>query len=247
MSPSFIDSCSRCFSNPAKGTRIEALQVSLRHRDLSYFSLRLRLGEDDVNRELRAWMGCVSYSLAMSLLDVQPVVLITGISASGKSTVADLLAIRFDRGVHVKGDIFRRMIVAGRNEMTATPSEEAWRQLRLRYHLGACTADAYHRAGFSVVLQDVIVGAVLADYVAAIHSRPLIVVVLAPRPEAVAAREAFRPKTAYRREGITIAQLDDALRRDTPRIGMWIDSSDQRSDETVDVIIDQALQRGSVA
>lgn len=58
----------------------------------------------------------------MSLLDVRPVVLITGISASGKSTVAELLAQRFDRGVHVKGDVFRRMVVKSRHEMTATPT-----------------------------------------------------------------------------------------------------------------------------
>jgi adenylate kinase family enzyme len=42
-------------------------------------------------------------------------VLITGIPAAGKSTVADLLARRFEQGVHVKGDIYPRMIVAGRS------------------------------------------------------------------------------------------------------------------------------------
>ncbi len=83
----------------------------------------------------------------MSLLDVRPVVLITGISASGKSTVAELLAQRFDRGVHVKGDVFRRMVVNGRDEMTASPTQEAWRQLRLRYQLGAHTANSFHGRG----------------------------------------------------------------------------------------------------
>lgn len=77
----------------------------------------------------------------VSLLQHRPVVLITGISAAGKSTVADLLARRFDRGVHVKGDVFRRMIVAGRHEMTVSPSGAAWSQLHLRYRLGAMTAD----------------------------------------------------------------------------------------------------------
>ena len=58
----------------------------------------------------------------MALTDERPVVLVTGVPASGKSTVADLLARRFTRGVHVKGDVFRRMVVAGRQEMTAPPS-----------------------------------------------------------------------------------------------------------------------------
>src|SRR5213075_2939005 len=99
------------------------------------------------------------------VIDDQPVVLVTGISASGKSTVADLLARRFERAVHVKGDLFRRMVVRGRHEMSATPSDDAWAQLRLRYRLGVATADAYHDAGFAVVVQDVVIGAVLDEYV----------------------------------------------------------------------------------
>jgi dephospho-CoA kinase len=128
----------------------------------------------------------------MSLLDDRAMVLITGIPAAGKSTVADRLARRFPCGVHVRGDVFRRMVVAGRQEMTATPSDEALRQLRLRYRLSAHTADAYHEAGFSVVVQDVVIGPLLAAYVDAIRSRPLVVVVLAPRSDVVASREAAR-------------------------------------------------------
>lgn len=87
------------------------------------------------------------------------VVLITGIMAAGKSTVAELLARRLPRSVHLRGDLFRRMVVGGRAEMTARPSEEAWRQLRLRYELAASVADRYAQEGFTVVLQDVVLGA----------------------------------------------------------------------------------------
>jgi len=182
----------------------------------------------------------------VALTDERPVVLITGVPAAGKSTVADQLARRFERGAHVKGDVFRRMVVAGRQEMTSTPSSEAWRQLRLRYRLGAQTADVYHRAGFSVVVQDVVIGSPLADYVAAIHSRPLVVVVLAPRPEVVASREAARNKVAYRDGLADIALLDRALRNETPPIGLWLDTSDQRPDETVDEIVERALDDGLI-
>jgi len=51
--------------------------------------------------------------------------------AAGKSTVASLLARRFRRGVHLEGDLFRRMIVHGRQEMTPDPSPEALDQLKL--------------------------------------------------------------------------------------------------------------------
>jgi dephospho-CoA kinase len=85
----------------------------------------------------------------MALTDHAAIVLITGIPAAGKSTVADRLARRFERGVHVRGDVFRRMVVTGRHDMTSTPSEEAWRQLRLRYRLTALAADTYYEAGRS--------------------------------------------------------------------------------------------------
>jgi predicted kinase len=182
----------------------------------------------------------------MTLLDEQAMVLITGVPAAGKSTVAERLARRFRRGVHVRGDVFRRMVVAGREEMTADPSGEAWRQLRLRYHLGAHAADAYHRAGFSVVVQDVVVGPVLAEYVDAIRTRPLVVVVLAPRPEVVASREAGRAKVAFRGDMDTIATLDAGLRRETPRLGLWLDTSDQSPDETVDEIVRRGPSEGRV-
>ncbi|WP_244671326.1 MULTISPECIES: hypothetical protein [Bacillaceae] len=44
--------------------------------------------------------------------------LITGPMASGKFTVAELMAKKFKRSVHLRGDVFRKMIVSGtrRNE-----------------------------------------------------------------------------------------------------------------------------------
>src|SRR5918992_2762849 len=87
--------------------------------------------------------------------------LITGPMAAGKSTVARLLGGRFERGVHLEGDFFRRSIVSGREEMTPDASAAALEQLRLRYRLAAMVADAYEGAGFTVVLEDVIAGPML--------------------------------------------------------------------------------------
>ena len=185
----------------------------------------------------RGWLASIRSLPAMVLTDDAAMVLITGIPAAGKSTVADRLARRFERGVHVRGDVFRRMVVTRRYEMTSTPAEAAWRQLRLRYRLAAQTADAYCEAGFSVVVQDVAIGPLLTTYVNAIRARPLVLVVLAPQPEVVARREAARTKVAYRDDAATITALDAALRQETPRIGLWIDTSTQSPDETVDEII----------
>jgi predicted kinase len=186
------------------------------------------------------------------------VIVITGVMASGKSTVAQRLAERLPRSAHIRGDVFRRMIINGRAEPTpehdgpadrrgaaggdeaAAGSEasadggEAKTQLRLRYHLSAATADAYAAAGFTAIVQDVILGPDLCAYEKLIRTRPCRLVVLCPRPEVVAGREAARRKTGYR--DWTVEALDRELRA-TQHIGLWLDNSDQTPDETVEAIL----------
>lgn len=161
--------------------------------------------------------------------------------ASGKSTVAQAAAERLPRSVHVRGDVFRRMIVSGRVEMTPDAPAEALRQLELRYRLAAEVSRAYFEAGFTVVYQDNILGAYLNDVVSQLRDLPLYVVVLCPAPEMVARREAERGKTGYGEW--TPAQLDAGFRATTPRLGLWLDTSEWTVDETVTAIllkIDQA-------
>jgi hypothetical protein len=105
------------------------------------------------------------------------------------------------------------MVVAGRHVMTSAPTDEAWRRLRLRYRLAAQTADSYYEAGFSVVVQDVVIGPLLITYVDAIRSGPLVLVVLARRPEVVASREAARTKVAYNDEAAITALTRSSARR----------------------------------
>ena len=67
---------------------------------------------------------------------------------------------------------------------------------------------------------------------------------LAPEPAAVAAREAGRVKTAY--GDYTVASLDAALRRDTPRIGLWLDTTDQAPGQTAAEILRRAPAEAAV-
>jgi cytidylate kinase len=174
----------------------------------------------------------------------QAVLLITGIQAAGKSTVAQRVAEQLPQSVHLRGDLFRRMVVSGRADMTPDPSPEALGQLRLRHRLTAEVADRYFEAGFTVVAQDILLGAHLTGMAEAIRSRPLLVVVLAPQPDAVASREAGRAKNAYRE--YSVADLDGGLRRDTPRIGLWLDSTRQTPDETAAEILRRAWTDAAV-
>jgi adenylylsulfate kinase-like enzyme len=182
------------------------------------------------------------------MADQPAVVLITGISAAGKSTVAQALAERLPRSVHVRGDVFRRMVVNGGADMTPRPDDAALRQLALRYQLTAHTADRYAEAGFTAVVQDVVLGEQLNRFIGYLRTRPRLVVVLAPRPEVVAARDArrlrLRAKTGY--GAWTVSHLDAVLRSQTPRVGLWLDTSEQTVDETVEEILARAWTEAAI-
>ncbi|QSO50957.1 AAA family ATPase [Alicyclobacillus curvatus] len=96
---------------------------------------------------------------------------LTGVMASGKSTVAQLLAEKFSRGVHLRGDIFRKMIVGGRENFSPNSSNDGLQQLRLRYEITTSVADKYFNAGFRVVAQDVILGSFLMEFIQMTKSR----------------------------------------------------------------------------
>ena len=161
--------------------------------------------------------------------------LLTGVMASGKSTTAQALAERLPRCVHLRGDVFRKMIVTGREEMTSQPTSRALEQLGLRYRLAAQAARGYWEAGFSVVLQDNYYGPDLANMVALLEDIPVQVVVLCPGLETVKAREKARDKTGY--GGFSPEPLWDSFMRETPRIGFWLDNSSLTVEESVEQIL----------
>lgn len=163
------------------------------------------------------------------------ILLITGIMASGKSTIAQQIAERMPRSVHLRGDWFRRMIISGRAEIESSLSDQALLQLRLRYRLAAQAAQTYCQNGFTVVYQDVVLGSFLTEVAQQLSAHPLYVVVLCPRPEVALQRDVERSKHAY--GDWTPEALDHELRTNTPRIGLWVDSSAQTPAETTEFIL----------
>jgi pimeloyl-ACP methyl ester carboxylesterase len=151
--------------------------------------------------------------------------LITGIMAAGKSTMAQHVAESMPRSVHLHGDAFRRMIINGRAEMGLELSSEAQAQLQPRYALSASVAANYLDAGFSVVYQDIILGDDLRQAVLRLQRYIPHVVVLCPRPDVVTAREAGRAKTGYGE--LSVTDFDAMMHRVTPRIDLWLDTSEQ--------------------
>ena len=172
------------------------------------------------------------------------VFVITGIMASGKSTIGQHLAAYFDKSVHVRGDIFRKMVVSGRVDMTPELPEEAWRQLRLRYQLTIATVKAYWEAGFTVIVQDTILGEEWKTFLQSIPCQPLYAIVLCPNAATVTEREQMRAKRGY--GTWTPTELDRGLREETPRLGLWLDSSDQTPEETTQMILSRGREKAKI-
>jgi hypothetical protein len=166
--------------------------------------------------------------------------LVTGVQAAGKTTTADLLARQFARGVHIRGGQFYRWAVTGWVHPGDPRSDEARRLLDLRYRLAALTADEYCAAGFCTVVQDNIYGADVTRWLESVRARPRHLVVLRPSLAVVRQREeqrhAVTGKVAYRPGELTPEGLDLQLGQ-TPRAGLWLDTSALTPEQTVSLIL----------
>ena len=162
---------------------------------------------------------------------------ISGISAAGKSTVARLLAGRFAHGVCVHGDTIREMVISGRADMSPDAGPEELRHLFLRYAGALAVAKVFLDGGFDVVVEDVIIGDILPEFLDLVPVPEFHLVFLDPDAAAIRQREQERDQTAYAPDRWSVAGLQAILREQTDRIGLWLDTTGQTADQTVDAIL----------
>ncbi len=188
---------------------------------------------------------------AVALDTRSAIIVVSGTQGAGKSTVSDLLARRFPRGVHISADMLQSMIVSG-GEWPSAPSPnaesrdvggEAASQLRLRLHNACLLARSFVAALFTAIIDDIVVGARLDDLLTELEGTAFAFVMLVPSLGAVRAREADRGTHLYEEW----EWLDDEIRTKTRRVGLWIDSSEQTPAETVDEIMRRVRIEGIVS
>jgi hypothetical protein len=160
--------------------------------------------------------------------------IVSGIPGAGKTTVSRLLAGRLERGVHIESDLLQEWIVSGRVWPNEEPAEEAQHQLRLRTRNACLLADSFFEAGFTPVIDDVVIGKRLDDFLLDLRNRPLMFVLLTPDVRVVEQRDASR---GYKRVFSIWGYLDEVMRRETRRAGLRIDSSDLTAEATADLIL----------
>ncbi|MBO0803016.1 MAG: phosphotransferase [Nocardiopsaceae bacterium] len=162
---------------------------------------------------------------------------ISGVSAAGKSTVARLLAERFERGACVPGDAIRAMVASGRVDVRPGSGGEALRQLVLRYAGALSVAGVFLDGGFDVVVEDVIVGPILRDFLGLVPVPEFHLVFLDPDAAAIQRRERARDRVAYGPGRWSVSGLQALLRQETDRIGLWLDTTRQSAEQTVEAIL----------
>jgi hypothetical protein len=170
------------------------------------------------------------------------IIVVTGIQAAGKSTVSRLLAQRFARGAHVEADVLQHMVVAGSAGVREPGplTGEVERQYLLRLKHMCLLGRSFFEAGFTAVLDDIIMGASWSAVQTHLQGLPYILIVLAPRIEVVAqVRDRSRAKLPLG-EAWAI-YLNRELRATMAGVGHWIDTSEQTPDETVEQVV-QYLQ-----
>jgi predicted kinase len=161
--------------------------------------------------------------------------LLTGVPGAGKSTVARLLALHFDRAAHIDIDlVFHHFTVSGRAE-PGTPSPQAAQQAELAAANAGALARNYLAAGYMCVLEGAL--ARRSEIRACQHALagyPLHLIVLAPPPGVSEQRDA-------QRSGKHVAgffrHLGPLLDSELAGTGLWLDTSQQTPLDTVRTIL----------
>ncbi len=170
---------------------------------------------------------------------MNPIFLVVGPPAVGKSTTSRALARRFSRSIHIPVDDIRNMVVSGLVLPGAEGSDELVLQVALARKVAVQMTLDYHQAGFTVVIDDFWDADHIMDYAGLLTHPAFYKVVLLPGQDAAHQRNLQRsgdsPARAYIDQGIEIVYQQ--LKNASPNLEQdgWlvVDTTSMDVDETV--------------
>lgn len=178
---------------------------------------------------------------------LEPIFLIVGGPAVGKSSTSQCLAARYPSSVHIPVDDVRSMVVSGLVHPAVNWTPELVRQLSLARESTVLIARVYNMAGFVVVIDDFWdANSKLEEYQELYYYAYTHKVILYPSQDTAHERNLKRADSAdtqqYLDEGIrqTYQSLKDAIPELEADGWLVLDTTDLSVEETVDRILEWA-------
>lgn len=174
---------------------------------------------------------------------MQPVFILIGPPAVGKSTTSKALASRFNRSIHIPVDDIRDMVISGLVLPSLEWGPELIQQISLARESVIHMALNYRRAGFAVVIDDFLDPHQLSEYQAFLNEPRIYKFVLYPNQDTAHARNFQRagddPARDYLDEGIRLVYQQLKFMVEPLRKDGWIvlDTTELSIEETVGEIL----------
>jgi hypothetical protein len=174
---------------------------------------------------------------------MNPIYLVVGPPAVGKSTTSRALAARFPKSLHIPVDDLRNMVVSGIALPGAVWSDDLTQQVALARTSVVHMAITYHRAGFVVVIDDFWDPNHRSDYRDLLDHPDLHKIVLYPGQGEAYRRNLQRsgesPARAYIDEGVRLVyqQLNAAVPRLAQEGWIVVDTTALSVEATVTAIL----------
>jgi predicted kinase len=158
---------------------------------------------------------------------------------AGKTTVARILARRFDRAAHIDLDwVLHHLTVSGLVPPDAQVDESA-RQIRLALRNTAALAANFFDDGFLPIVEGALADRDSTDLLRqALAPRPTSLLVLAPPLPVSVDRDRRR---GGKRVAHLFSHLDKQMRAELADAGWWLDTADMTPAETVEALLRHLL------